>query len=310
MALTLADAGAQTNASPVEAAVIKMFMQSSPILGRLPMKALRGPSYTYRKEIALPNIGWRAVNSSWTESTGVINPTTEHTFILGGEIKIDNYLMAYENGPQMWAAQTAMTVQAASNEFDRAFLEGDSLVDPNQIDGLRGRLTGGQVITAGTNGATLTLAMLDQLIDKVIGTRGQKLLLMNKTLRRKVTSLVNAAGNSALISYTQSSYGIQNDTYAGVPIGVVEIEGDESTYLDFDETTGSSNVTASIYCVWMNEERGVTGLYMGQGGKTLSVKRFGEQEGEPRHLGRLEFFPGMAIKHGRAAARLRGILNA
>jgi hypothetical protein len=310
MALTLAEAGAQTNASPVEAAVIKMFMQTSPILGMLPFKTLGGPSYTYRKEVTLPGIGWRAVNSSWTESTGVINPTTEHTFILGGEIKIDNYLMAYENGSQLWAAQTAMKVQAASNEFDRSFLEGDDLVDPNGMVGLRRRLTGNQVILAGTNGATLTLAMLDQLIDRVIGTRAQKMLLMNKTLRRKVTSLVNAAGNSALISYTQSNYGIQNDTYAGVKIGVVETIGDESTYLDFDETTGSSNVTASVYCVFMDETMGVHGLVMGQGGKTLSVKRFGEQEAEPRHLGRLEFFPGMAIKHGRSAARLRGILNA
>lgn len=310
MALTLAEAGAQTNASPVEQAVIKLFMQSSPILSMLPMKGLSGPSYTYRREVALPGIGWRAVNQSWTESTGVLNPLTERTFILGGEIKVDNYLMAYENGPNLWAAQTAMKVQAASNEFDRAFLEGDDLVDPNQLVGLRRRLTGNQVIVAGTNGATLTLAMLDQLIDKVIGTRAQKLILLNKTLRRKITSLVNAAGNSALISYDQNSYGIQNERYASVKLGVIETLGDESTYLDFDETTGSSNVTASIYCVFMDEAMGVTGLYTGQGGKTLTVKRFGEQEAEPRHLGRLEAYFGMAIKHGRSAARLRGVLNA
>lgn len=311
MALTLAEAGAQTNASPAEAAVISMFMQSSPILGMLPMHNIPGPSYTYRREIALPGIGWRAVNSSWTESTGVINPTTEHTFILGGEIKMDNYLMAYQNGPQLWAAQTKLKVQAASNEFDRSFLEGDDLVDPNGMVGLRRRLTGDQVILASASGATLTLAMLNQLIDAVIGPRSKKILLLNKTLRRKITDLVNAAGNSALISYTQGSYGAQNEEYAGVRLGVVETLGDQSTYLGFDEDPGDTTAdTASIYCVYMDETQGVTGIYFGPNGKTLTVKRFGELEAEPRHMGRIEAFVGMAVKHPRAAARLRGINNA
>ena len=48
-------------------------------------------------------------------------------------------------------------------------------------------LTGGQLITAGANGAQLTLDMLDELIDAVIGT--PSILLMNKAHRRKLDSV-------------------------------------------------------------------------------------------------------------------------
>jgi hypothetical protein len=42
----------------------------------------------------------------------------------------------------------------------------------------------------------------------------------------------------------------------------------------------------------------------------VEVTDFGEIQSAPRHLGRIEFYAGMAIKHPRAAARIRGILNA
>ena len=68
--------------------------------------------------------------------------------------------------------------------------------DPNEFDGLKNRLTGSQVIDMGATdgGDALTLPKLDELMDAVTG--GPDLILCNKTMRRKVNSLVRAAGQA------------------------------------------------------------------------------------------------------------------
>lgn len=309
MALTLLDAAIQQRVDRLQMATVAMFAQASPLMERLPFRKIDGSALTYDVESALPGIAWRAVNSPYTESTGLINPTTERLKILGGEVKVDNFIINTQPSgvKDVKARQFAMKVRALANEWDRAFLEGDDLVDPNQMVGLRRRLTGAQVLLQAAGGGTLTLAALDQLIDLV--PFPDKVLLMNRTARRKVTTLVNAVGGSSLISYTQDTFGRQVRQYAEVPILVVETLGDASTYLDYDEDPGDGvSDTASIYCVAMGEGR-VEGIYNHAGGKMVDVKDFGEQQAEPRIMGRIEGNFGMAIYHPRAAARLRGITN-
>jgi len=53
--------------------------------------------------------------------------------------------------------------------------------------------TGGQLIAAGVTGGTLSLAMLDQLIDDVKGGKPD-MLLMSRRSRRKINALVRASG--------------------------------------------------------------------------------------------------------------------
>lgn len=314
MAMLLSDAVQFDGYTGLEQAVVKMFMQESPILEELPFVGIEGDSYTYRTEKTLPAVEWRAVNGVYSDSTGTINPTTERLFILGGEVKIDRFIIATQGkgarGIDIKAYQYKMKSQAVANAFDLAFFEGDDLVNPNQMVGLRRRLTGNQVLLAGTNGAALTLAMLDQLIDLV--PFGNKRLYMNRTSRRKITSLANGSAGSNTLTYRITTdidgFGRQISVYNGVPIRIVEQKGDASTILDFDETAGSSNVTASIYCVSFGEET-VHGIYNGNS-KVATVEDFGEMQAAPVHLGRIEAYYGMAVKHGRAAARLRGVLNA
>jgi hypothetical protein len=311
MPMTMAEAAQHNGQSPLEQGVIKMFAMESPILELLPFRKIEGDSITYRTEGTLPGIAWRAVNQTYTESTGTLNPTTERLFILGGEVKLDNFIVHTQgkgrNGIDVKAQQYAMKVQAASNAFDQAFFEGDDLVDVNSMVGLRRRLTGNQVILAGAGGAALTLSMLDQLLDKV--PFGNVHLFMNRTMRRKVTALIRAESGSTMISTTIDTFGRQIRTYNEVPIHVVERQGDGSSILDFDEDPGDGVAdTSSVYAVSFGLDR-VHGIYNGPDGKMLQVHDFGEIQAAPQHLGRIEFYPGMAVKHGRAAARLRGVLN-
>lgn len=291
-----------------EVATVAMFDRNSRILEELPFLKISGGAFAYNREAALPGVAWRDVNEGYSESTSIVLPFIEKLHILGGDVKIDNYILNTQlrRSPDLKAQEYARKAKALAIEFDRAWFEGDDLVNDKEMVGLRRRLSGSQVILAGAGGATLTLAMIDNLLDLV--PFDNKALYMNRTLRRKITALVNAAGGSARIEYTQDDYGRQVTKYAGVPIKIMETMGDASTILDFDEDPGDGvSDTASIYVMAPGMET-IHGIYNGDA-KIVTVKDWGEIPTAPQNLGRIEGYYGQVIKHPRAAARLRGITN-
>lgn len=288
-------------------AVAKIIVENSPILDDINFKTIKGNSYTYRLEQALPSVAFRGVNQTYTSNTGIINPFTEVLTILGGEVFIDNFeIKTQGNVIDIKAKQFELKARAAAQKFDSAFFNGDTNTDPYSFDGLRKRLTGAQVINANgaTGDAVLTLAMLDQLIDAV--PFPDKVLYMNRTMRRKITALERAQTGVFRVETTLNNLGKQLDQYAGVPIKILEHMNDASTILDYNEDPGDGVAdTASVYCVSFGNEEKVHGIMNGN----WDVKDFGEIQSAPGHLGRIEIYLGMAIQHPRAAARLRGILN-
>lgn len=305
--VTLMEA-AKFSQDDIKRSVTKVIVENSPILEYLSMKNITGPAYRYHTEGRLGDIAFRGVNGSWTRSVGVINPNFEPLVIMGGEITIDNFEIAtMQNLIPLKATKFRMKSRAMGIKFSEAFFEGDTAVDPYSFDGIRKRLTGNQKILAGSGGAALTLAMIDQLLSAVVGDDGNKILFMNRTLSNKITTLIRATTGSTVITYQHGQFGRQHMFYAGVPIRIVEREDDGSTILGFDEDPGDAvSDTASIYCIRFGEDF-VHGI---QNGSMPDVRDFGETEAGPYHLGRVEWYVGMAVEHPRSAARLYGVLNA
>lgn len=315
MALTLSDMAIQSS-DPFEAGVMERFALTSDLAKVMTWKKISGDSYRYRVEELLPGIEWRRVNQAYAESTGVISPRVEYIGILGGEFFVDRALkrMQRRNGDavDLIVEQANMKSRALARELERAFFEGDDLVDPDELIGLRRRLTGNQVILAGTGGAVLTLSMVDTLIDAVAKSMGQVHLFMPKNVRRKLTDLVNAAGGSVRIQYTDiNDVGKQISRYDGYPIHVVEDDWDTSTILDAEDPGDGTADTYSVYAVTFGDDA-VTALVNGDEPTVVDCYQVTKEteSGPPGEKWRVEIYPGMAIKHPRAAARLRGVLVA
>lgn len=310
MALTLSDHAVQHDNLYAQG-VVKIFEEENPVMRFMPFRRINGDAYKYRVESTMPGIQWRRVNEDYNESTGVLEPRVEPLYIIGGETFFDNFILKTQgsgNGTfDHKRTQWEMKSRSLSREYSRAFFEGDDLVDPDEMPGLRRRLSGSQVLLAGTNGASLTVAMLDELIDTVIS--GDIHIFLHKTLRRKLTSLLLAGGTSATyhVDYADiDDMGKQVMRYNGVPIHVVEDRGNVNSILGFDETAGSSTVTSSVYAVNFGEDA-VFGIFGGDG-PPVNVYSLGEDQDSPGEKGRIEFFTGLVMKHPRSAARLRGVL--
>lgn len=317
MAITLTEA-AKLSTTHLQRGVIETFVQSSPVLDRIPFMTIQGNAYAYNEEATLPGVAFRAVNAGYTESTGTVNQKSESLVILGGDADVDKFIVQTRGDVNdQRAVQTAMKVKAASYKFQDAFFNGDVAVDANGFDGLKKRLTGGQVISGGTNGipvvgssATDIHAFFDKL-DELVATvpgldGGNGALYANAAIIGKIRSA--ARHISADVFVEQDVNGKRNVMWNGIPILNAGATAAGAAILTQTETQGTSSLASSIYAVKFGQDEGdqaVTGLTNGG----VQVYDLGELESKPAYRTRIEFYTGVAVFGGKAAARLTGVLN-
>lgn len=302
--LTLLEA-AKLVQDPLKRGVIEIFPRTSPVLERLPFFNVNGQAYRYNQEETLPGIAFRGINQSYTEDTGVVNPAVEALYIMGGLSKTDRALVKTQgNVNNLRAIYDGMKAKAAALTYTKKFFVGSNSTDPNEFDGLKVRLTGQQVIDAGSaaGGDALDLDKVDELLDAVQG--GADVIFCNKIMRRKISALVRSAGQS--IETVNDSFGRQLTAYAATPIGVIEEDKDGNQILAFDEDdcNGDAASCTSIYAVRFGLVEYVSGLQAGD----MDVLDQGLSGTFFTTL--IEWICGLGVFHPKAAARLRGIKNA
>ena len=268
--------------NPLQRGVVETFARTSPVLERLPFMDVNGNAYSYNVEQTLPGIAFRDYNTSYTESTGVVNPHTEKLYIMGGISSVDRALVKTQGSVNnIRAIHDNMKAKAAALTFTAKFFNGDNTTAATEFDGLKERLTGDQALTYT---GTLTLDKVDELIDGVIG--GPTALFMSKATRRTVNALRRAAGQATEV--VSDSFGRQIDAYAGIPIGVIEEDKDGAAILADGE----------IYAIRMGVQEYVSGLQAGG----MEVIDLGLNRTQYETL--IEWICGIAVFHPKAAARL------
>ncbi len=287
------------NPTPLASGVVEIFARENPVLASLPFINVQGNAYKYNRETTLPGIAFRGFNEGYTESTGVINPLTESLTIIGGDSDFDVAQIKMGTGDNdTRAVHDAMKAKALTLSWLKTFFHGDATTNPKEFDGLNQRLTGGQVITAGTNGMLLQMEMLDELVDAIQGT--PSLLLMSKAMRRKIVQL---GRGSSVLSVSRDFFGREVESYSGVPIGVLEDGADGLPILSNTETQGTSSATSSIYAVKL----GADALH-GIQTAPMEVRDLGEIDSKPAFRTRIEWYSGLCLKAPKCAARLKGVL--
>lgn len=304
MSMTLVEAAKQETGDVHRAGIIELFPRSSDILMQLPFEDIAGNALKYNREETLPGIAFRGVNEGYSEDVGVINPETESLHIIGGDLDVDTFIVKTMGAGQR-ASRVAMKVKALAGKFTQSFIKGDNAAEPREFDGLQVRLTGSQLINAGTtaNGEPLSLAKLDELIDAVDNPTA---LIMNRTMRRRLTAAARTYTVSGFINYTQDGFGRTQTMYNDLPILIAYQDNLGAEILPFTEAAASGTATAtSIYCVSLGD-----GMLAGIQSGGIQARDLGELETKPAFRTRVEWFPGIAMWHPKAAARLRYVADA
>jgi len=304
VSLTLTEA-AKRSQNPIQSAVIEMYAQSSDIMMVLPFDNITGNALRYNREETLPGIGFRGVNEGYSESTGILNPQTEPLVIAGGDLDVDTFILQ-TMGMGQRSVQESMKVKALALAWTRQFIKGDSMGDPRGFDGLQVRVVGSQLLSAGTTdgGDALSLGTLDELIDAVDDPTH---LIMNKTMRRRLTAAARNTAIGGFITWGVDAFGRPIAKYGDLPILIADKDNTGTDILPFSELgyTGSTATSTSLYCVSLGDGK-LKGIQNGE----MDVRDLGELETKPAMRTRVEWFNGIAVFHGRAVARLSGIKNA
>ena len=294
MALTLAE-GAKLSNDMLLAGVIETIVKESPVLQSLPFIEVVGNGLTYNRENAAPTAAFYSVGDAWAESTPTFTQVTAALTILGGDADVDNYLRATRSNVQdLEAAVVELKAKAVRAKFEDTFINGDTGSDAKSFDGIDALTTAAQTVAMGTNGATLTLDKVDELIDKVVDGKPH-MLLMSRRSRRKLTALSRGANGGLLVS-DRNEFGMMIDYYDGVPVGVCDHIAD-------DNRAGTSTDASTIYALQFGEGA-VAGLTSPGG---LVAERVGSLESKDATRVRVKWYVGLANFNTLKLAKLTGV---
>ena len=304
MALTLTEAAKLSNDMLLQG-VVETIVKDSPVLQRMPFIEIVGNGLTYNQEKTLPNIDFYDVGDTWAESTPTFEQLTANLKIMGGDADVDNFLKSTRSNIQdLEAAVIELKAKALRDKFEDTFIYGDASVNAKQFDGLRKLVDTGtasaQVIAMGDEGATLTLAKLDELIDAVKGGKPD-MLLMSRRSRRKINALVRAAGG--MTETDRDQWGNFVQLWDSVPIGVNDWILDTHELTDGVETATTGGDCSTIYAVQFGEGA-LCGL---TGPGHLQVEPVGALENKDASRTRVKWYVSLALFSSIKAAALIGV---
>jgi HK97 family phage major capsid protein len=254
---------------------------------------INGTALTYNREATMPAAAFYAVGDTWTEAAPTFTQVTQALSILGGDADVDNFLQqTYADPNDLEAVVIASRAKAVAHKFSDTFFNGDVGGDANSFDGLVNSIPAGQTITAGANGAALTLDMMDQLIDTVKPGRPDCLLMAKRT-RRKLSSLRRASG--AILETTVDVFGQHVVMYDGIPVLTDD-------FISIAEVQGGENAASSIFAVRFGTD-GVMGIENGG----IQVETVGELETKDATRHRIKWYCSVALLSEYGTARLQGL---
>lgn len=290
MSLTLLEAQKHAR-TPQELAVVTE-LAAGPLLQNLPFRNIEGNGLFWKREESLPDVGFRNYNGSLSESYAEVSQQSESLKLFGGDIKVDRAIIDME-GAQAKAYQIQARVRAMRLAWEALFINGDSNQSPAEFDGLAARIKSGSSQYFANGGGALDLGKLDEAIDSVDAQGGSKYLVMSKSARRHLSKHARANGQ---IDISRNEFGYQQLTYAGVP--VLELDRDHKNVAILDGTPSSQDV----YVVSFGNDH-LTGIQNGG----VNVRELGESFDQPQLITRVEWYCGLALINGRAAARLANV---
>ncbi|MBI2836136.1 MAG: phage major capsid protein [Chloroflexi bacterium] len=304
MALVLEEAAKLSNDMLLQG-VVETIIKESPVLQRLPFIEIVGNGLTYNQEKTLPGIDFYDVGDTWAESTPTFEQKTTNLKIMGGDADVDNFLKVTRSNLQdLEAAMVELKAKALKDKFEENFVYGDSAANPKQFDGLKKLIdtatAGSQVIAAGASGATLTLAMLDQLID---ATKGGKpdLLLMSRRTRRKLNALLRAA--NGMMETDRDKWGNFIQFWDGVSVAVNDWILDTHVVSGGVETATTGGTSSTIYAFQVGEGA-LCGL---TAPGHLTVEHIGSLETKDASRTRIKWYVTLALFSSVKAAALIGV---
>ena len=332
MANTLAEM-ALLSGEELKVGIIETIIKESPVMGLLPFKEVSGTAHAYNFETEMAGAGYYAPGDVWVESTGKWEKRTTALTILGGDADVDYFMKStLSNKQQIAAPVIAGKAKALAHAFENSFLYGGTTVQAqaNEFQGVLqyiaecdtagtatvdlDGLTNTQVMAMGATSTKLTLAALDELIDRVKPGAPQ-CLMMSRRMRRLINALARAAGSALVESHGE--FGNYMVSYNGIPIIVSDFILDNVpngngasvlTVASYDRTVARvADYDNSFILALQFGDNALIGLQSGGGIQTEYIGTLQDKDAERT---RLKWYTGLCLESLTKCAVMINVIDA
>jgi HK97 family phage major capsid protein len=284
----------------LERGIIEEIYTRDELFALFPFMPVVGKAYVYNRENTLSGGAFLDPYEDVPEGAATFIEITAKLRIIAGDVDLDKFLISTMGDTNdQTAIQLAAKAKALGRQFRDAMVNGDSNANAKSFDGIRVLSPSGQTITAGANGAALTLTALDELLDAV--HLGPDVLMMRSGTWRAIRALLRTTGGMTPEMIQIDNFGKPVPSYNGVPVIL-------NDYVKGDEVQGSNNATTSVYAMRLNELDGLHGIY-GGGSAGFVLEEIGTLQTKDAYRYRMKWYVGTALKSTKSLARLKGVTN-
>lgn len=290
------------------AGVIANVVTVNRIFEMLPFEGIEGNALAYDRENALGDVQVAGVDAAITaKNAATFTQVTSSLTTIIGDAEVNGLIQATRsNINNQRAVQVASKAKSVGRKYQDMFINGDGTLDT--FSGLLTLVDSGQIINptadAG-NGAVLTFADMDALMDKVVDKDGEvDFLMMNARTLRSYYVLLRGLGGAAIDQVVTLPSGAQVPAYRGTPIF-------RNDWIPITQTRGTSSVATTVFAGNFDDgsqKYGIAGLTAATAGG-ITVVDVGESEFKDNSITRVKWYCGLANYSALGLAALEGVTN-
>lgn len=302
--VTLAEAAKLTQDQLV-AGLIETIVEVNPLYELMPFTEIEGNALAYNRENALGDTQFLGVGGTITaKNPATFTKVTSELTTLIGDAEVNGLIQATRSDyTDQTAVQVASKAKSLGRQYQTAMITGDGTGDSFQ--GMLALVASSQTIEAGTDGATLTFEMLDELLDRVKDKDGQVDYIMSSfSMRRKYFALLRALGGAGINETMTLPSGRSVPVYRGVPWFV-------NDFIPTNQVQGMSTATATTIFAGTFDDGsnkiGVAGL-TARGAAGLRIQDIGAKHDKDETITRVKMYCGFANFSQLGLAALKGVL--
>ncbi len=269
-----------------------------------------GKALVHDRELTESGATFLDVGGTSNATQATVTQITQPLGRISGDVIVDDFAQAtLSHDNDQTATQMTLKSKAIGRTWKDAVITGTGTFP--QFTGISNLMATSQVIQASatTSGASMTLALLDQLGDQVTAKDGElDFYTMNLTLKRKYQALVRSQGftNAEVeIGFLNPITGQRGTrlilAYDSVPIFSNDYIATEST----NGSPGKHRVFAGVF----GEQIGVTGITPRDGNSGIRVTAPFHSETKDETIRRLKMYTGLALFSTKALAELSNLLG-
>jgi hypothetical protein len=228
----------------------------------LQFKGHEGNAFLYDRESTLPTAATTTVGATLTDATMTTTQTSRSLAQLYVQVPLNQFaLQTKGNVNDQKALHLAKMSKSLGRKIEDLLVTGDPGSNAEEPEGLTSLLIADSRLLMADDGSQpstitgaeteLTADRLDAMIDLVESGKPD-FLMMNKTMRRKLTSLARATGSGITLNSAEM-FGHQYILYNGIPVVINDYITNSETYENIGGWPSSSATT--IYACKTGEEK-------------------------------------------------------